>query len=117
MTSPTFTIRMITIDCLNPGALAEFWSAATDRPVLADHGDFVIVDSRPLLGFQRVDSPTPGKNRIHFDVGSSDREALVGRLRQLGAVEHETYTVPGLTWTVMRDLEGNVFCIGNSHND
>ncbi len=29
------------------------------------------------------------------------------------AREHETHTVPGLTWTVMTDPEDNVFRVGN----
>ncbi|MCT1776694.1 VOC family protein [Brachybacterium sp. p3-SID957] len=113
MNSPTFAIRMVTIDCHDPNALAEFWSAATGSPVLADYGDFVMVDTEPTLGFQRVSHPTPGKNRIHLDGGGADREELVNRLRQLGATEQETRTVPGLTWTVMHDPEGNSFCVGN----
>lgn len=113
MNSPTFAIRMITIDCHNPTALADFWSAATGRSILANFGDYVMVDTEPALGFQRVDHPTPGKNRIHLDGGGSDREALVARLRELGATEHETRTVPELTWTVMHDPEGNAFCVGN----
>lgn len=108
-----FTIRMFTIDCHDPARLAAFWSAATECPVVADHGVFVIVGCQPMLGFQQVAEPTPGKNRIHFDGGGADRELLVSRLRQLGAQEHETNSVPGLTWTVMSDPEGNVFCVGN----
>ena len=38
---------------------------------------------------------------------------LVARLRDLGAIERETHSVPGLTWTVLADPEGNLFCVGN----
>lgn len=103
---------MITIDCKEPVRLAAFWSAATDSPVVADHGTFVMVGSTPTLGFQRVSDPAPGKNRIHIDGGGADRGDLVARLRDLGAQEHETRSVPSLTWTVMTDPEGNVFCVG-----
>ena len=103
---------MITVDCANPARLAEFWSAATGCPVAADYGTFVMVGCTPTLGFQQVETPTPGKNRIHFDGGGSDRAHLVARLRDLGAQEHETRSVPGLTWTVMSDPEGNHFCVG-----
>lgn len=113
MNGPSFAIRMITIDCHDPAALADFWSAATRRPILANYGDFVMVDTEPTLGFQRVDDLTPGKNRLHLDGGGSDREELVARLRELGATEVDTRSAPGLTWTVMHDPEGNVFCVGN----
>lgn len=113
MTTPSFSIRMITIDCREPARLAAFWSQATGCPVTSDYGDFAMVDAVPTLGFQRVDDPTPGKNRIHVDGGGADRVTLVRRLRELGATEHETRSVPGLTWTVMTDPEGNFFCVGN----
>jgi catechol 2,3-dioxygenase-like lactoylglutathione lyase family enzyme len=113
VTFAPFAIRMITIDCKDPARLAAFWSAATGKPVVADYGSFVMVGSSPTLGFQQVSTPTPGKNRIHFDGGGADREMLVSRLRELGATEHETHSVPGLIWTVMADPEGNIFCVGN----
>lgn len=61
-----------------------------------------MVDSTPALGFQRVKDPTRGKNRMHINVGGVEREALVELLKGLG-----------LVWTVMQDLEGNEFCVGN----
>ena len=32
------------------------------------------------LAFQKVDDPTPGKNRVHIDFAASDMEAEVKRL-------------------------------------
>ncbi|GAB3570832.1 VOC family protein [Spelaeicoccus albus] len=112
-----FSIRMITIDCHDPSRLTAFWSQATGCPVVADYGDFVMVGSVPTLGFQRVPDPTPGKYRIHFDGGGADREVRVHQLCALGATEHETRSIPGLTWTVMTDPEGNYFCVGNPGTD
>ncbi len=42
-------------------------------------GEFVLVDlpSGPSLGFQQVDDPTPGKNRVHLDFHAADMEAEV----------------------------------------
>lgn len=50
MTGGAFTNRMITIDCHDPAALAAFWSAATDCPVVADYGDFAMVAPPNDLG-------------------------------------------------------------------
>ncbi|WP_407676117.1 VOC family protein [Prauserella sediminis] len=63
----------------------------------ADYDAFVMSDTTAMLGFQLVADPTPSKNRLHFDGGRADREALVARLQQLGAAEHETRSVPDLT--------------------
>ena len=113
MSAANFSIRQITFDCHNPSKLAEFWSAATDCEVAADYGDFVMVNSTPALGFQRVQDPTPGKNRIHIDGGGADRKAVVERLKGLGATELGPHEAPGLVWTVMQDPEGNEFCVGS----
>ena len=112
MSDPNFTIRKITFDCLEPSQPAEFWSAATGCEIAADYGDFVMVDSTPALGFQRVDDPTPGKNRMHIDASGAKRESLVERLNGLGATKLGTHKAPGLVWTVMQDPEGNEFCVG-----
>ena len=49
------------------------------RPVTRPEG--------PGLAFQKVDDPTPGKNRVHIDFTATDVEAEVGRLVGLGATE------------------------------
>lgn len=92
----TFAIRQITFDCNDPSRLAEFWSSATGCEIVADYGDFVMVGSTPALRFQRVTDPTPGKNRVHIDDGGTEREALVERLRMLGATELGSHEAPGL---------------------
>lgn len=113
MSQTAFTVRQITFDCHNPSKLAEFWSTATGCEIVADYGDFVMVNSTPALGFQRVERPTPGKSRMHIDIGGVEREALVERLTSLGATALSDHKAPGLVWTVMQDPEGNEFCVGN----
>lgn len=56
-----------------------------------------------------------GKNPIHLDLTTTDRVGEVRRIVALGAREHEEHTVPGLTWTVLSDPEGNKFCVGGYH--
>ena len=112
------TPGMITTDCADARALAKFWSEATGAPISADYdGFFVMVDTTPTLGFQLVEDPTPGKNRIHVDFQSKDREAAVKRLEELGATVKSVETLPdgSFTWTVMADPEGNLFCVGEGH--
>ncbi|MBB5955632.1 putative enzyme related to lactoylglutathione lyase [Saccharothrix tamanrassetensis] len=112
----TFTIGMITIDTPDPHKLADFWTKALATEVLEDWGEFMVLappaEGGVQLGLQRVDDPTPGKNRVHFDTHVADRVAEVARLVGLGATEVAEHTVPGLTWTVLEDPEGNQFCVG-----
>ncbi|MPZ85114.1 MAG: VOC family protein [Actinophytocola sp.] len=109
----------ITIDCAEPRALAAFWTKALDLEVAFDaEGYFVQLRSpanpaQPYLGLQKVAEERAGKNRVHIDFDTDDREAEVERLVALGATKGQEHTVPGLTWTVLQDPEGNEFCVGS----
>jgi hypothetical protein len=75
----------------------------------------------PRLFFQRVPEGKTAKNRVHLDVRVAEpgtavderialREAHVARLVEAGAsVVTEPLERDG--WTVMRDPEGNEFCV------
>ena len=81
------------------------------------HGD------GPRLFFQRVPEAKSVKNRVHIDLlgggGPSvplDEQrrrvaAEVARLEGLGAVRVEEHDDLGVHWVVMRDPEGNEFCV------
>ena len=88
------TPGMITVDCTDARALAHFWSEATGAPIIMDY---------------------EGKNRVHIDFRSHDREAAVRRLESIGAVAQSVETLPdgSFSWTVMTDPEGNFFCVGD----
>ncbi len=107
----------ITFDCADPQALAQWWAAATGGSIVKDLGEFVFVaqGDGPNLGFQRVSSPNPGKNRLHLDFGSPDRDAEVERLVGLGARRVDEHQIPGagFEWTVLADPDGNEFCVAN----
>jgi len=108
-------VGMVTIDCVDPQALSEFWSAALGVPVDAVHGNYVYLarpaDGGPVVSFQGVPEPRVGKNRVHLDLNGS-RAVEVPRLVALGATVVEEHEAPGTAWTVLEDPEGNVFCVG-----
>jgi len=54
-----------------------------------------------------VDGQRPDNNRVHFDVQVGDRAAEVERLKAAGATVDRVLP----TYTVMRDPEGNQFCL------
>lgn len=106
---------MVTINCQNPQALAQFWSRALGIEVLGDYGEFVILgakDSPVSLGLQRVPEPRVGKNRVHIDLRGESPTAAAERLKGLGASVKEERSQPGLAWIVLTDPEGNEFCVG-----
>ncbi|HET9139975.1 VOC family protein [Actinophytocola sp.] len=106
----------VTIDCADPRKLAVFWAEAIGGKISDEFGgEFVFIgtgEDRPYIGLQRVPEPRVGKNRVHVDFGAADRNAEVERLVGLGATVVGEHSVPGLTWTVLQDPEGNEFCVG-----
>jgi hypothetical protein len=119
------TIREIVLDCEAPPALARFWAKILDgyavRPyddseidrlaklgLTAETDPTVLVDGPgPFLCFQRVPQRRYEGNRVHLDLTVADRRREATRVRALGGkVVRETPE-----YTVLRDPEGNQFCI------
>lgn len=108
-------IRNIVIDCNDADTMSSFWGAflgyetrwqnPTYRFMLHPDG------RRPGIVLQLVPEPATQKNRIHFDLEVADIGAAVQRAQELGATFVEAVEEDGLTWSVMRDPEGNYFCL------
>ncbi|PXY21636.1 glyoxalase [Prauserella sp. PE36] len=115
----TLQLGMVTIDCEDPHKLAAFWCEALGVEIADDYGEYVMLTSRTeggvRLAMQRVPEPRTGKNRVHVDFGTDDREGEVARLVGLGATALADHEMPGLNWTVLADPEGNEFCVGSHH--
>lgn len=111
----TLSMETVTFDCTDPDGLADWWARAVEGSVQAVvPGEFVLVSRSdgPRLGFQRVDDPTPGKNRIHVDFAAADLAGEVARLVELGATETAQHSFgEEFRWVVLADPEGNAFCI------
>ena len=110
----------LVLDCTDPEALGEFWSAALGYTNAGRFGTYVVLlpkgSGPPKLLLQQVPEPKPGKNRMHFDLHVADIEAEAARLVELGAVRVEpgTRSELGTTWVLMTDPEGNEFCVCDS---
>lgn len=106
------------IDCADPYALATFWSRVLDIPVDPEHSpgdDEVGFDFGPgqTLLFLKVPESKTVKNRLHLCLEpAQEREAEVGRLLTLGATLYDDRrNADGSGWAVLRDPEGNEFCV------
>lgn len=117
------SIAMITVDSADPVPLAQWWVHQLDGTVVAQHGeDFIVVETGrggPRVAFQRVEEPTPGKNRIHIDFEDANVEAAVDRLLFAGATKIADREIPGggFSWVTMADPQGNLFCISAAHDE
>lgn len=111
---------MVTFDTHDALGLAGWWAEQLGREVQAYGDEFAILapggTGQPALGFQRVPDPTPGKNRVHVDLGVDDPAAAVERFVASGASRVADHTMPdGFSWTVLSDPHGNQFCVSATH--
>ncbi|MEJ7584840.1 MAG: VOC family protein [Acidimicrobiales bacterium] len=112
-------LRNVTFMTVDPLRLAAFWSTALGlAEQRASEDEVLIADpdwTYPRFTFQRIDDRRGrGSNGVHLDLTATDRTAEVSRL--VGAGAEEVRTVSGadpgtMTWTVMRDPDGNEFCV------
>jgi catechol 2,3-dioxygenase-like lactoylglutathione lyase family enzyme len=115
----TLRVGMATIDCENPQRLADFYCQALEMQVLGDYDEFIFLggeDASISIGLQKVPEPRTGKNRMHLDLRGEPPNTAAERMVGLGATIREEHQIPGLTWIVLADPEGNQFCIGE-HTD
>lgn len=108
------TVHCVTINALDPSALATFWAALTGGTARDSGNGFVLVepsDGGQRLLFQKAERPTPEPGWIHLDCSVTDREAAVAEICRLGGslVEHRSDS--HAEWIVMADPEGDPFCI------
>lgn len=115
----TLTLGMITFDTTDPGPLARWWAAQVVGSIVEENdGWFYVVElaAAPYrMAFQKVEHPTPGKNRIHLDMTTENLDAEVARLIGAGASEVAQHTMGDFRWVTLSDPDGNAFCVSSSH--
>ncbi|MDQ2742887.1 MAG: VOC family protein [Chloroflexota bacterium] len=120
----TVRIATVTIECSDVRRLADFWSAAlgyVPRGEISEAGGLegVIEDPNDRdveLMFIQVPEEKAVTNSIRLIVGADDKEAEMRRLIGLGAAEVGRSILSPLG-TVMRDPEGNEFCVFQTAED
>jgi catechol 2,3-dioxygenase-like lactoylglutathione lyase family enzyme len=121
-------IKHVTFDCANPYRLAQFWSQVTgfrEDPDDPNHPDdpaalLLSPDRVVALLFVPVPEPKPGKNRVHLDLVPLERsrDDEVKWLLDIGAELADDRRRPdGTGWVVLRDPEGNEFCVERSDSE
>ena len=95
-------IAALAIDCTDPLGLARWWSHLLGGSIdVAPQGDATLHTPEGLaIDFLRVPEPKTGKNRLHLDL----------RRRDLAATRADDIYAGG-RWQVLRDPEGNEFCL------
>ena len=110
----SLSLGMVTTDTTDPRPIAQWWAERFGGEIVSDHdGWFVIVKIPGLnLGFQKVDDPTPGKNKLHFDLHvDSDLDETVRSLVDAGATLVGGRGDESFRWVTLADPQGNEFCV------
>lgn len=117
-TDLAFGLGMITTDSTDPTPLARWWAELLGGEIAAENDGWFVVVSTPLatLAFQKVDAVTPGKNRIHLDLGvegggDEGLEAAVRRVVSSGGSLVAERSEGNFRWVTVADPEGNQFCL------
>ena len=105
-------LAALVIDCSDPPALAGWWGRLLGRAVTVDSdGDASLVtESGLVIDFLKVPEAKRVKNRLHLDIRTSDLAAATEQALALGASPADD-VYDGGSWTVLRDPEGNEFCL------
>lgn len=105
----------VTLDCLDPERLAEFWSAVMEVEIEGRWGEYVMLARQPRrgvrLGLQKVPEPKRGKNRMHIDFMVRDLETAKQKVLSFGGSLVAEHRDDDYHWWVVADPEGNEFCI------
>jgi hypothetical protein len=93
------TLGVIALDCREPQALAQFYSALSGAPVLRSDDDWVQLAGQGgvALAFQRAPGHVP------------DLDAAEAQVLAIGARKHEHQ--PGTSFRVYLDPAGHPFCL------
>ena len=103
---------MVCLDAADPPALAGFWASLLGGEMSVDgEGDAsVTLSTGPRLDFLRVPEVKTLKNRLHLDIAVTDVGLATSEALALGAsLAGDVYD--GGHWQVLRDPEGNEFCL------
>jgi catechol 2,3-dioxygenase-like lactoylglutathione lyase family enzyme len=102
------------INCADLEVMTAFWSQALGlRPGPATEGGaFRVLGGEQLnVSLQVARTPVTARDQMHLDLYTADKPEEVERLVALGATWVRTSGDPDDDYDVLRDPEGNEFCV------
>jgi hypothetical protein len=109
---PRVVVSSLVVDCRDPDTLATFWyELLGGEMVLYPQFGVVALRSEGItIDFVLVEDDKVVKNRLHLDLSTPDPQRTVARAFELGATHADEFRHHE-EFTVMRDPEGNEFCV------
>lgn len=117
-TTSVASLKMVTLDCGDPGPSARFWAQVLGwKQVYGDDNYAMLAGPEHALGFGRVEDYSPpawpnthGSKQFHLDLAVEDLDAARAACLELGATLPEDQPGEG-RWIVMLDPSGHPFCL------
>jgi len=109
-------IGSIVIDCSGFDKMLAFWQEVlhyVPREPAKD-GWVILRDPEgrsPNISLNQVSEKRRGRNRLHLDLYTDNREEEVKRLLKIGATRHPQEYEPDDDFVVLEDPDGNLFCV------
>jgi catechol 2,3-dioxygenase-like lactoylglutathione lyase family enzyme len=109
-------IGSIVIDCNDFDKMLAFWQQTLHyvpkEP--AKSGWVILRDPEgrsPNISLNLAPKKRVGRNRLHLDLYTDNREGEVERLLRIGATKHRQRYAPEDDFRVLEDPDGNLFCV------
>jgi len=111
-------MAMVSLDCAEPGPLAEFWAGLLDGSVIAStDGVWVAQTGAMMIATIRVPDYRPPTwpdgdlpKHIHLDLAVRDLDEAEAEATRLGATKAAYQPQPD-EWRVLHDPAGHLFCL------
>jgi hypothetical protein len=102
-------VSALAVDCRDPDTLGVFWQALLGGELVLWPQFGVVALRAPgiTFDFTLVPEAKESKNRLHLDLATEEPATTTARAIELGATVTDEFE----KHTVMRDPEGNEFCI------
>jgi Glyoxalase-like domain len=109
-------VGSIVIHCIEFDKMLAFWQESLHYvPREPAQGGWVVLrdptGKGPNVSLDKVPKKTPGRNNLHLDLYSNDREGEIERLLRIGAKRHRQAYAPDDDFRVLVDPDGNLFCV------
>jgi predicted enzyme related to lactoylglutathione lyase len=112
VTAPRIVVSSLVVDCQAPEKLAGFWYELLGGELMVwpQYGVVTLRAEAVTIDFVLVPDDKVVKNRLHLDLATPDPEATIERVLEVGGEFAEDFDLSE-RFTVMRDVEGNEFCV------
>ena len=109
-------IGSIVIDCYEFDRMLAFWQETLHyEPREPAKGGWVVLRDptgrNPNISLNGVPEKHSGRNWLHFDLYTNNRKEEVKRLLEIGATLHPQEYEPDEDFRVLKDTDGNLFCV------